>query len=443
MKINKFYLFVGLLLIVAALLVVAGIRKGSPSHVEGVFLDKVDLVESRKELPEGANVKAALEKVLSYAKLNLVENAEELGVSEENLMLQLDGVFKTVTQQKVDPYKEPLEFIRDAVTESKASSARTYYFFAALFALAACAFLIGKAMNIQRKAKEKLISSAFLVTAATSILILFLIMIFLFIEGLPIFDVVSISDFLFGSGWYPTDEDDPEFGILPLIIGSFSVTALSSAIAIPLGVMTAIYMAEIASTRVREMVKPVIELLASLPSVVIGFFGMVVVAPFLQDSFGLATGLNMFNASLMLAFMSVPTITSVSEDAIYAVPGELKEASLALGATHLETITKVILPASLSGISTAVILGMSRAIGETMVVLMVAGGAGLLPTSIFDPVRPMPASIAAEMGEAPFQSEHYYALFAIGIVLFMFTMIFNIIADHIAHKYKQVGAATL
>ncbi|WP_078717911.1 phosphate ABC transporter permease subunit PstC [Paucidesulfovibrio gracilis] len=298
-------------------------------------------------------------------------------------------------------------------------------------------------MNLQRKTRDKLIQSVFFGTALTSIVVLGLIMVFLFLEGLPIFQKVDVMDFLFGYGWYPTDEDDPEFGIFPLIMGSLSVTALSSAIAIPLGVMTALYLAEIASLRVRNIVKPIIELLASLPSVVIGFFGMVVVAPFLQNSFDINTGLNMFNASLMLAFMSVPTITSVSEDAIYAVPLELKEASLALGATHNETIWKVVVPASLSGISTAVILGMSRAIGETMVVLMVAGGAGMVPDSIFDPVRPMPSSIAAEMGEAPLGSDHYYALFAIGIVLFLFTMLFNIVADHISHKYKQVGAATL
>jgi phosphate transport system permease protein len=221
------------------------------------------------------------------------------------------------------------------------------------------------------------------------------------------------------------------------------VTAASSAIAIPLGVMTAIYLAEIARPRVRGYVKPVVELLAALPSVVIGFFGMVLFAPFLQDVFDIPTGLNMFNAAVMLAFMSVPTICSISEDAIFSVPKELKEASLALGATHWETIRKVILPASLSGISTAVILGMSRAIGETMVVLMVAGGAAMVPSSLFSPVRPMPASIAAEMAEAPFRGDHYYALFATGIVLFLFTMIFNIVADTIANKHKQVGAATL
>lgn len=293
-----------------------------------------------------------------------------------------------------------------------------------------------------RKYKERVIKLSFFATATTSILILFLIMVFLFMEGLPIFQDYPVFKFLFGNEWYPT-ADPPDFGIFPLLLGSISVTALSSAIAIPLGVMTAIYLAEIATPRVRGYVKPIVELLAALPSVVIGFFGMVVVAPFLQEVFDIPTGLNMLNASLMLAFMSVPTICSISEDAIFSVPGELKEASLALGATHWETIIKVILPAGLSGISTGVILGMSRAIGETMVVLMVAGGAAMLPGSIFDPVRPMPASIAAEMAEAPFRGDHYYSLFATGIVLFLFTMLFNILADHIAEKHKQVGAATL
>ena len=269
-----------------------------------------------------------------------------------------------------------------------------------------------------------------------------MISVFLFTEGLPIFKEVSVRDFIFGKYWYPTS-DPPEFGIFPLIVGSLVVTALSAAISIPLGVMTAVYLAEIATVKVREIVKPVVELLAALPSVVIGFFGMVVVAPFLQDLLDIPTGLNVFNASLMLAFMSVPTICSISEDAIYSVPENLKEASLALGATQLETILRVILPASISGISTAVILGMSRAIGETMVVLMVAGGAAMVPSSIFDPARPMPAGIAAEMAEAPFRGDHYYALFATGIVLFVFTFIFNIIAEHVSHKYRQVGEASL
>jgi phosphate transport system permease protein len=214
-------------------------------------------------------------------------------------------------------------------------------------------------------------------------------------------------------------------------------------IAIPLGVMTAVYLAEIASSHLREIVKPIVELLASLPSVVIGFFGMVIVSPFLEEFFNIPIGLNMFNAALMLAFMSIPTICSISEDSLYSVPQDLKEASLALGATRLETLLRVILPASISGISTAVILGMSRAIGETMVVLMVAGGATAIPTSIFDPVRPMPASIAAEMAEAPFRGDHYHALFATGIVLFVFTFLFNLVADYISTRYRQVGQATL
>ena len=297
-------------------------------------------------------------------------------------------------------------------------------------------------MANRRQTTEKSMQAMFFIIATASITILFLIMLFLFKEGLPIFKTVSVKDFIFGKYWYPTS-DPADFGIFPLIIASLMVTAVSGVIAIPLGVMTAIYLSEIASYRVGEIVKPVVELLAALPSVVIGFFGMVLVAPFLQEVFDIPTGLNLFNASLMLAFMSIPTICSISEDAIHSVPNALREASVALGATQLQTIVRVVVPASLSGISTAVILGLSRAVGETMVVLMVAGGAAMLPTSIFDPVRPMPASIAAEMAEAPVGGEHYYALFATGIVLFIFTLLFNIVADYIAHRYTQVGEASL
>jgi len=297
-------------------------------------------------------------------------------------------------------------------------------------------------MAIRRQTTEKSMRVMFFIIATASITILFLIMVFLFKEGLPIFKTVSVTDFIFGKYWYPTSEP-PDFGIFPLIVASVLVTVVSGAISIPLGVMTAIYLSEIATPKVGEIVKPIVELLAALPSVVIGFFGMVLVAPFLQRIFGIPTGLNLFNASLMLAFMSIPTICSISEDAIHSVPDALREASVALGATQLQTIVRVVVPASLSGISTAVILGLSRAVGETMVVLMVAGGAAMIPQSIFDPVRPMPASIAAEMAEAPVGGEHYYALFATGIVLFLFTLIFNVIADHIAHRYAQVGEASL
>jgi phosphate transport system permease protein len=297
-------------------------------------------------------------------------------------------------------------------------------------------------MWLNRQFKERWMRRTFLIVATASVTVLLMITLFLFVEGIPIFSKVSVKDFVFGQYWYPTS-DPPDFGIFPLIVGSLAVTFLSALMSIPLGVMTALYLAEIATPRIREWAKPLVELLAALPSVVIGFFGMVVVAPFLQQAFDIATGLNLFNAALMLAFMSIPTICSISEDAIYSVPNNLREASLALGATHLETLVRVVLPASISGISTAVILGMSRAIGETMVVLMVAGGAAMLPDSIFSPVRPLPASIAAEMAEAPYHGDHYYALFATGIVLFIFTFIFNIVADHIAHKYRQVGEATL
>jgi len=295
---------------------------------------------------------------------------------------------------------------------------------------------------MNRTTKEKIIKFILFLFALVSVLVLALIVFSLFREGLPIFRKVSLGDFLLGVEWYPT-ADPPLFGIFPLIFGSLVVTLISTMIAVPLGVLSAIYIAEIAPASLKEILKSIIELLAGLPSVILGFFGMIVVAPWLQDTFDLPTGLNIINASVILAIMAIPTISSISEDALYAVPREFKEASYALGATKFETITKVILPTALSGVSTAVILGMSRAIGETMVVLMVAGGAAAIPESLFDSVRPMPASIAAEMGEAPYRSLHYQALFATGIVLFALTLIFNLVADHVSHRFRQSGSATL
>ncbi len=293
-----------------------------------------------------------------------------------------------------------------------------------------------------RHLREIVIKNIFAFFAILSVLILGLIVIFLFREGLPIFREVSVSKFLFGNFWYPT-YDPPEYGIWPLIVGSLVVTLLACLIAIPMGVLSAIYISEIAPASIKEILKSVIELLAGLPSVVLGFFGMVIIAPWLQETFDLPTGLNIVNASVMLAIMAIPTISSISEDALYAVPREYKEASYALGATKYETIVSISVPAALSGISTAVILGMARAIGETMVVLMVAGGAAAIPHSIFDSVRPMTASIAAEMGEAPYRSGHYHALFATGIVLFFITLAFNLVADYISNKFKEEGSGTL
>jgi phosphate transport system permease protein len=295
---------------------------------------------------------------------------------------------------------------------------------------------------MNRQTKEIIIKYIFFIFALVSIIVLGLIVFSLFREGLPIFGKVSVSKFLLGTEWYPTS-DPPLFGIFPLIVGSLIVTLFATLVAVPLGVLTAIYISEVAPKAVKEVLKSVIELLAGLPSVVLGFFGMVVVAPWLQNTFDLPTGLNIINASMILAIMAIPTISSISEDALYAVPREFKEASYALGATKFETILKIIVPAALSGISTAVMLGMARAIGETMVVLMVAGGSAAIPESIFDSVRPMPASIAAEMGEAPFRSAHYQALFAIGIVLFFLTLFFNLVADYVSHKFRQIGSGTL
>jgi phosphate transport system permease protein len=295
---------------------------------------------------------------------------------------------------------------------------------------------------MKRSQKENIIRKFFFAFSLTSIVILGLIVFSLFQEGLPIFKKISVADFLFGMEWYPT-YDPPSFGIFPLIVGSFVVTCVATIIAVPLGVLAAVYIAEVAHPALKEVFKSLIELLAGLPSVVLGFFGMVIVAPWLQDTFDLPTGLNIVNASLILALMAIPTIASISEDALYAVPREFKEAAFALGATKLETITKVTMPAALSGISTAVILGMARVMGETMVVLMVAGGSAALPRSIFDSVRPLPASIAAEMGEAPFGGDHYHALFATGIVLFLLTFLFSLISDYISNKYKEVGSGTL
>ena len=239
---------------------------------------------------------------------------------------------------------------------------------------------------MSRQTKEIIIKYIFLLFALVSVIVLGLIVFSLFREGLPLFKTVSVKDFLFGMEWYPT-YDPPSFGIFPLMVGSLIVTLIATLIAVPLGVMSAIYISEIAPQRIKEILKSVIELLAGLPSVVLGFFGMVIVAPWLQETFDLPTGLNIINASVILAIMAIPTISSISEDALYAVPREFKEASYALGATKFETIVQVIVPAALSGISTAVMLGMARAIGETMVVLMVAGGAAAIPESLFDSVR--------------------------------------------------------
>ena len=259
--------------------------------------------------------------------------------------------------------------------------------------------------------------------AGVSVLALAAIVIFLLSQALPIFAHVSLKDFLFSTEWYPTD-DPPVFGIGALIAGSLACAALTTLIAVPFGVLTACAIHAGMPPALTRIVKPLIELMAALPSVVIGFIGMIILAPWLQDMFGIATGLNLFNASIMLAFMCVPTIASISEDALRNVPSGLREASLALGATRWETLLKVELRWAMGGIATAVMLGISRVIGETMVVLMVAGGAAIIPESI-----------AAEMAEAAVGGEHYHALYATGLVLFIITFAFNLCAWYAARRF--------
>ncbi|MCL1832867.1 MAG: phosphate ABC transporter permease subunit PstC [Leptospirales bacterium] len=282
---------------------------------------------------------------------------------------------------------------------------------------------------------DYLIEKFFLIISITSLLILFAIMFFLIKEGLPLFKDVAVLDFIFGKEWYPAS-DNLRLGIFPLIIASIFITIIASLIAIPISLAAAIYISELAKGKVKEVIKSLIEIIASIPSVVIGFFGMVVLAPFLIGNFSIDSGLNLLNASLLLAFTAIPTITSISEDAISSIPISLKEASFALGANRWQTVVHIVIPASLSGIWTAIILGISRIIGETMIVLMVAGGAAVIPKSIFDPVRPLTSNVAAEMAEAAVGGVHYRALFAIGIILFIITFIFNITADYLSSRYK-------
>jgi len=250
----------------------------------------------------------------------------------------------------------------------------------------------------------------------------------IFREGITIFGTIGIKDFLLGTAYYPTQEP-PKFGVFSLILGSVYVTAGALLIAIPLGLGAAVYIAEIASLKIKEITKPIIELLAGIPSVVYGLFGITFLAPAIRQWFGLDSGLNIFSASIILGIMIIPIITSMSEDALNTIPKELREASLALGANKWETITKIIIPAAKSGIIGSILLGFGRAIGETMVVLMVAGGSAQIPHSIFSSVRPMTSAIAAEMGETVVGDLHYYALFALAMVLFVITLISNLITE--------------
>ncbi len=247
-------------------------------------------------------------------------------------------------------------------------------------------------------------------------------------------DKIGMSDFFLGKEWMPTATPAPLFGIIPLLLGTLIVSIIAILIAIPLGVGVAIYLAEIASERIRKLLKPAIELLAGIPSVVYGFFGLVVLAPIIQKTGGLDLGETALTGSIVLAFMALPTIISIAEDAMRTTPKAMRDASLALGATKWQTIYKVIIPYASSGIAAAVVLGVGRAIGETMAVLMVTGNAAVIPHSIFESVRTIPATIAAELGEAPSGGAHYQALFLLGAVLFIITLIISVITEIISSR---------
>lgn len=289
---------------------------------------------------------------------------------------------------------------------------------------------------MQRRTSEFLIKVMLLIFASSALVFLAGIILVLLTQGLPILKYVSIKDFLFGLHWYPT-HTEPDFGILPMIYGSLVVTIGALILATPLGVMSALYIAEVAPSSLKEILKPIIELLAGVPSVVYGLFGALFIAPLIQKLFNLPTGLTVLSASIILGIMVLPTITSIVEDAFSSIPKEYSEAALALGATKWETMTKITLPAASSGIVTGIILGLGRAIGETMAVLMVAGGSANITFSIFKPARTMTATIAAEMAETVVGSEHYYALFGIAVVLFIMTITFNIIAEHISNRFHK------
>jgi phosphate transport system permease protein len=283
---------------------------------------------------------------------------------------------------------------------------------------------------------ERVIEGWIFLAGMLAIIVLLGIIFILLKEGLPIVTNTNPWDFLFGTRWYPL-ADPPVFGIAPFFTSTLMITLISTIVAVPIGVACAAYLAEVAPPRVSETIKPVIEILAGIPSVMMGFIGLALLSPFVQSLFHLNTGLCGLTASIMLSLMSLPIIVSVSEDALHAVPHEFKEASYALGATKWETIWHVCIPSALSGIAAAVMLGVGRAIGETMTVLMVAGNALAVPASPTDPMTTMTAAIASGIGNAVRGGVQYQAIFAIGLILFILTLGVNIIAERVLERQKR------
>ena len=284
--------------------------------------------------------------------------------------------------------------------------------------------------------KDKIMKNVCFISSLTSIFFLTGITIILFKEGLPLFKEIGFAEFFLGKSWYPTF-DPPDFGMLPLFIGSLWITFGAILIAAPFGISIAIFISEFSSPKTQIFLKSMIELLTGIPSVVFGFLGLVFLGPWLQKLLGLPVGLNSLTASLLLALMAIPTISSLSEEALFSVSRHFKEASYALGATKWETIIKVVVPAAFPGINTAIFLGIGRVIGETMTVLMVAGGAAIIPHSFLQPARPITATIALEMGETVVGSSHYHALFALACVLFILNLLLNLTANYLFVKPRR------
>lgn len=284
--------------------------------------------------------------------------------------------------------------------------------------------------------REFLITALIKISGYSAIFFVGMIFLFLALESLPALGQVNLNS-LFSTRWYPIES---YYGILPLIGGSLIITIGATMIAIPFGVGTAIYLSEIAPRWMREILKPLVEVLGGLPSVVLGFLGILILSPYLRTLLDLPTGLSALTGAILLGGIAIPTVVSVSEDALDAVPKSYRDASLALGATEWQTIWRVTLPAARSGVLTAIMLGIGRAIGETMTVMMVTGNAPILPTGIkdlFSPVRTMTATIAAEMGEVANGSTHYHVLFLIGIVLFLISLAVNITASAVVFRQKR------
>lgn len=293
-----------------------------------------------------------------------------------------------------------------------------------------------RGMKRRLRLREKSVESFIFLNGLLAIVVLLGVLALLLREGLPVFWHTPPWEFLTGTRWYPVS-DPPTFGILPFFVSTLWITLVATAIAVPVGVGCAAYLAEVASPKLRETVKPVIELLAGIPSVVMGFIGLMLLSPLVQTAFNLDTGLSGLTAGIMLSMMSLPIIVSVSEDALRAIPVEFRQASYALGATRWQTVRHVCLPAALSGITAAVMLGVGRAIGETMTVLMVAGGALAVPWAPTEPMMPMTAAIASGIGNAVRGGFQYQALFAIGLILFVMTLAVNLIADRVLERQKR------